>query len=486
MAFVTNTWTNQGISLLTQIVAGSGYFNITRVEAGQGYPTGSDNPATFVGLKSYVMDAQITSLNVEAPYQATIRIRVASQYAPQTFNWNEFGIFGNSGSGPNIMLAYGTTGANTGDTVTPGGSAANVNRDCAVILPFSNQLSVTTTATLNPAPELHAVTHRSTGADPLAIAQSATSGVAPPTPNNASMVLLGGTTAAWGAVPHHAPTHLDNGTDPIPVTTTAHDGLCPRLNGDPTSTLRGDGTWNTGFVPGLVLDFAGYTPPNGWLICDGQFYATASYPSLFAVLGYNYGGSGASFAVPDCRGRAVIGAGQAPGLSNRPIASKGGEETHQISLAEMYPHIHGINDPGHAHSVYDPSHNHSVYDPSHAHGVYDPTHGHSTYDPAHFHAYINPVGEGLWVSLLAPEYGNQIYGPAGGTNTSSNPSGVGVYGARTGISIYAAGTGISNYGNYTGIGIYGAGTGISTQYSGSGTPHNTMMPFIAMNKIIKT
>ena len=44
------------------------------------------------------------------------------------------------------------------------------------------------------------------------------------------------------------------------------------------------------------------TPPQGWFIRNGQSLATADFPELFAVLGYKYGGSGASFNVPDARG----------------------------------------------------------------------------------------------------------------------------------------------------------------------------------------
>jgi microcystin-dependent protein len=46
-----------------------------------------------------------------------------------------------------------------------------------------------------------------------------------------------------------------------------------------------------------------------WLKCDGTGYATATYPDLFAAIGYTYGGSGATFNVPDIRGRHPIGVG---------------------------------------------------------------------------------------------------------------------------------------------------------------------------------
>lgn len=39
----------------------------------------------------------------------------------------------------------------------------------------------------------------------------------------------------------------------------------------------------------------------------GQSLPVAGYPTLFAAIGYAYGGSGASFNLPDLRGRAVFG-----------------------------------------------------------------------------------------------------------------------------------------------------------------------------------
>jgi hypothetical protein len=62
--------------------------------------------------------------------------------------------------------------------------------------------------------------------------------------------------------------------------------------------------------PGTMIQFAGNTPPSGYLACDGQSYAVASYPNLHAAIGYTYGGSGPNFNVPDCRGLVMVGAGQ--------------------------------------------------------------------------------------------------------------------------------------------------------------------------------
>ena len=58
---------------------------------------------------------------------------------------------------------------------------------------------------------------------------------------------------------------------------------------------------------GAVIDFAGSTAPAGWLLCYGQSVLVATYPDLFAVIGYTYGGAGVNFSLPDCRGRVTAG-----------------------------------------------------------------------------------------------------------------------------------------------------------------------------------
>ena len=61
---------------------------------------------------------------------------------------------------------------------------------------------------------------------------------------------------------------------------------------------------NAGNNPGFVGMFAGTLAslPPGWLECAGQSLSTAAYPDTFSAIGYTYGGSGASFNLPDYRG----------------------------------------------------------------------------------------------------------------------------------------------------------------------------------------
>jgi microcystin-dependent protein len=59
---------------------------------------------------------------------------------------------------------------------------------------------------------------------------------------------------------------------------------------------------------GTITGYAGTGAPSGWLLADGSCYSTSgSYASLYAVIGYTYGGSGGSFCVPDLRGSFALG-----------------------------------------------------------------------------------------------------------------------------------------------------------------------------------
>jgi len=82
--------------------------------------------------------------------------------------------------------------------------------------------------------------------------------------------------------------------------------------------------------------------PIGCLYCDGSLYATTDYPVLFGKVGYTFGGSGASFSVPDLRGRTVVGVGTGSGLSPRALAASFGEENHTLNQSEIPSHSHTV------------------------------------------------------------------------------------------------------------------------------------------------
>lgn len=74
---------------------------------------------------------------------------------------------------------------------------------------------------------------------------------------------------------------------------------------------------------------------DGWLLCDGRSLATATYPQLFSVLGYTFGGSGCHFNLPNPKDRVVGIAG-----SSHSAGYSTGSETHTLSANEMPSHTH--------------------------------------------------------------------------------------------------------------------------------------------------
>jgi len=84
-------------------------------------------------------------------------------------------------------------------------------------------------------------------------------------------------------------------------------------DGSSWTTFGGSG----GSIPsGAVMAFNLASCPTGWSALDG------------------------TGSLPDARGRAIIGSGQGSGLTNRNRLDTGGEETHQLTIAEMPSHTH--------------------------------------------------------------------------------------------------------------------------------------------------
>ena len=73
---------------------------------------------------------------------------------------------------------------------------------------------------------------------------------------------------------------------------------------------RSTGLWKpdaAGWEAGDLRPRAKAAIPSNWLNCNGQSVGTATWPNLFAAIGYAFGGSGSSFLLPDLRGRKNVG-----------------------------------------------------------------------------------------------------------------------------------------------------------------------------------
>lgn len=79
--------------------------------------------------------------------------------------------------------------------------------------------------------------------------------------------------------------------------------------------------------------------PEGYLLCDGTTYDTGDYSELYDAIGYNFGGSGSSFKVPDLINRVAVGSGD-----KYAIGATGGAETHTLNNDELSPHNHSVHE----------------------------------------------------------------------------------------------------------------------------------------------
>lgn len=111
---------------------------------------------------------------------------------------------------------------------------------------------------------------------------------------------------------------------------------------------------------GVILPFAGDTPPADYLLCDGAVVSRTGYAKLFSVIGTKYGaGNGSTtFALPDFRGRVGAGYNEMnnstyyPGIaapaavSRNPganaIASSGGDYQKTLTVNNLPQHEHDM------------------------------------------------------------------------------------------------------------------------------------------------
>jgi len=101
---------------------------------------------------------------------------------------------------------------------------------------------------------------------------------------------------------------------------------------------------------GTIQAYAGDTAPAGWLLCNGTSYPTTTYPNLSAVVGVRFGGTvGASFNVPDFRGRFLRGrdgggtASRDPDRGSRTAMNPGGatgDNVGSVQADQFKSHTH--------------------------------------------------------------------------------------------------------------------------------------------------
>jgi len=73
----------------------------------------------------------------------------------------------------------------------------------------------------------------------------------------------------------------------------------------------------------VVAAASGASMPTGWLICDGQSIGVPSYGDLHDVIGYQYGGSGSAFNIPDYTNTVHVGTAVPSTFTNGTLAVSG-------------------------------------------------------------------------------------------------------------------------------------------------------------------
>lgn len=99
---------------------------------------------------------------------------------------------------------------------------------------------------------------------------------------------------------------------------------------------------HAGFEPyvGDIVAYGFNFCPVGWFSASGQILPISQYEVLYALIGTTYGGDGqTTFALPDMRGRAVVGDGSSP-FGTYVLGQKFGSEFGTVTTATMPAHTH--------------------------------------------------------------------------------------------------------------------------------------------------
>jgi microcystin-dependent protein len=91
---------------------------------------------------------------------------------------------------------------------------------------------------------------------------------------------------------------------------------------------------------GIIISYASnlQAPQGGYLLCNGTAYSTATYPDLFAVIGYTYGNLNGNFRVPNL-------INSRPLMTNSDgssIGETGGNNNITLNANNLATHNHGI------------------------------------------------------------------------------------------------------------------------------------------------
>lgn len=93
---------------------------------------------------------------------------------------------------------------------------------------------------------------------------------------------------------------------------------------------------------GVIQPFGFPFAPREWMICNGALLPISQYDALFALIGTTYGGDGVNtFAIPDTRGRTLLGQGSSLGTTWM-IGETGGYESMTLTQQNLPAHSHPL------------------------------------------------------------------------------------------------------------------------------------------------
>lgn len=298
-----------------------------------------------------------------------------------------------------------------------------------------------------------------------------------------------------------------------------------------TVTISATGGSSSGIPIGTIMQYAGLTAPEGYLLCEGQALSKTDYAELYSVIGIYFGETETEFYLPDLRERVPVGRNSAK--TGYTLGATGGTATVTLTVEQMPSHTHTQNSHNHtqnSHSHGLNSHTHSVG--AHSHGLNSHTHSigaHSHGLNSHTHSIpalsgtaasagshthvvskrTSTYGSGQqsdWRCITAPASKNGDYtqtsktesdgghthtvtttasttGAASGSTANSTAFTSGAASGSTANST-AFNTGAASGNTATAIATNNATTATNNN-TGGGEAHNNMQPYIVLNYIIK-
>jgi microcystin-dependent protein len=233
------------------------------------------------------------------------------------------------------------------------------------------------------------------------------------------------------------------------------------------NTITGRLASTSGGTPaGVISQFAGSSAPAGYLLCQGQSVSTTTFAGLFAAIGYSYGGSGASFNVPNLENRVPVGRGSGTFSS---LNATGGVESVTLSTEQI------------------PSHSHTASTNSTGGHTHSGTTGNVS--TGHTHAITVNSGGGHTHTVTAVASAGNVVRGTGTLNSATAGSPSTITTSSNGSHSHSASSGDISVNHTHGFTTSNDGSHshtVTVNSTGGGLAHTNLQPYIVLNYIIKT